>query len=574
MIHNLGYLIILAVSILSAWQVRKRNCIEAFLQDTSFQRYQLPITSPYMVFVTIPLCFILAIRRQLSISFGTIGISLYICLLFISHIDHIRTMDPQSDSKNFRNNPPGVFPTARYAISMMILDHYLVSSDYSSYFLGYFVHISICYAVLLALLPLLRRCISSRVCGYLWLLPLMAFPFFRFGLSMVEPLLVIHTPIRLTNTLVVIWAIGFIAILLWYFLSHLHFRRQLLRNAKPVNNPEIQKLWLSVLNVCYFKQPLPTLLYSPNTATPLSIGRAGKNMCVVLPEKDYSLEDLRLIFYHELIHTGRDDVNTKLCFSLLAAFFWFNPLMWIALHRITEDLELSCDETTLLCEKDATRHHYADLLLSTAADSRGFSTCLSASAKSLRHRLKNILTPRNRLNGYLIVGLFCLLFLLFQGSIAFSYNQGSGADYIFPSTDASEYTISYIRRNEYYDSTGSYEPPVQYHCTDSEALYDYLISLNLSCITGSSYDHTSYSRYTICYVVSEGKVYIDLRDSTIVVSSDIGNRHYRYLYYHGGTIDWEYFRSLLGPYNYMHETEETQPAETQPKIPILPPHKS
>ena len=507
-----GCIVIIAVSILSAWRIRRRTRIESFQQETSRQRYQLPFALPF-----------------------------------------------------------GIAYLIQYLLFWMILKSesiYLPSA--ASIFLGYCTHISLCYAVLLLLLPLLRRCISSRVCGYLWMFPMMGFPLLNLGFALNAPLLVIHTPIHLTNTLVIIWAVGVVGILLWFAISHLHFRRQLLRHAQPVKEPQILELWNGVLEISCFKEPLPQLLRSPDTATPLSIGRNPKKMCVILPRKEYSREDLRLIFYHELIHTGRSDVNSKLCYSILAAFFWFNPLMWIALRRITEDLELSCDETTLLCEKEHTRHRYADLLLRTAGSRIGFSTCLSASAKSLRYRLKNTLKPAKRLSGYILAGMFCLFSLLFQGSIAFAYDHNTGAECIFPSADASEYTIYEIYEDSYYDCYGFYEPPRNYHCNDSNALFDYLCSLELYHITGVYHDNVLGYGCTIWYTYEEGKLYIDLKENTVKVSIDTSDRHERYVYYHGGAIDWDYLHSLLEE-GYV---EEPVPPETQAsEPPPLPWHK-
>ena len=45
-------------------------------------------------------------------------------------------------------------------------------------------------------------------------------------------------------------------------------------------------------------------------------------------------------------------------------------------------------ETVLLDADSSVKRQYAGLLLKTAGDERGFTTCLSASAGALRYRLK------------------------------------------------------------------------------------------------------------------------------------------------------------------------------------------
>ena len=53
---------------------------------------------------------------------------------------------------------------------------------------------------------------------------------------------------------------------------------------------------------------------------------------------------------------------------------------------------------------------YAELILSTAGDARGFSTCLSASARGLRYRLRSIVKPEKKRRGILLLS--ALSFLL------------------------------------------------------------------------------------------------------------------------------------------------------------------
>ena len=65
--------------------------------------------------------------------------------------------------------------------------------------------------------------------------------------------------------------------------------------------------------------------------------------------------------------------------------------MRVAARKSADDLELSCDETVLAGEDSGSRKRYAELILKTAGDERGFTTCLSATATALRYRLKNII---------------------------------------------------------------------------------------------------------------------------------------------------------------------------------------
>lgn len=58
----------------------------------------------------------------------------------------------------------------------------------------------------------------------------------------------------------------------------------------------------------------------------------------------------------------------------------------------------------LLDEPQPVRRQYAELLLQTAGDERGFTTCLSATAGALRYRLRNIMTPGKKRTGAILSG--------------------------------------------------------------------------------------------------------------------------------------------------------------------------
>ena len=159
----------------------------------------------------------------------------------------------------------------------------------------------------------------------------------------------------------------------------------LLTSAEPVMDPGVLRLWEEEQTAFQVKQgykkdpqPIP-LVRSERITTPLTIGLLKNSVCMVLPQKDYTEEEYRLIFQHELTHIGREDNGNKFFLTFCTAMCWFNPLMWIAMRQCAADLERSCDETVLLNADMETKKQYAFLLLKTAGDDRGFTTCLSAS---------------------------------------------------------------------------------------------------------------------------------------------------------------------------------------------------
>ncbi len=57
--------------------------------------------------------------------------------------------------------------------------------------------------------------------------------------------------------------------------------------------------------------------------------------------------ELRYIFLHELAHLKRHDIYLGWLASLLQVLHWFNPLVWLAFHKMRADRELACDALVL-----------------------------------------------------------------------------------------------------------------------------------------------------------------------------------------------------------------------------------
>lgn len=297
------------------------------------------------------------------------------------------------------------------------------------------VLLSLYFAVLLLLLPLLRRTISARACATLWLLPVfLYYNIVVWQRTFVPPLVVLSIPNGLVPVLLGIWLAGAVAVVLWYLVSHLRFRRRLLKDARPVEDVDVINLWWDEHRLALV-QPHIKLVTSPAAASPLTIGLFTSTMCTVLPERDYTLDQYQLIFRHELRHVQRMDISTKCFYLFCKALCWFNPLMWAAIRKASADLELSCDEMVVYDAEDHTRREYASLLLETAGDARGLTTCLSASASSLRHRLKGVMVPRERGSGALVLGLIMAVLVLCSGLIWVSTANGTAGELLFPNQE-------------------------------------------------------------------------------------------------------------------------------------------
>ena len=91
-----------------------------------------------------------------------------------------------------------------------------------------------------------------------------------------------------------------------------------------------------------------TLIETPDVGSPALLGFVRP--CLLLPAgltRTFSLEELRHVFLHELAHIKRHDIFIGWLATILQILHWFNPLVWVAFHRMRVDRELACDALAL-----------------------------------------------------------------------------------------------------------------------------------------------------------------------------------------------------------------------------------
>lgn len=401
----------------------------------------------------------------------------------------------------------------------------------ASFCFGVFLHICLYYVLLMPALPFLRRHINARSCAVLWMIPNYLYITQMNYMSLPAPRWVVEVPAALVTVLLCAWLAGFAAVLGWKTVSHLLFRARILRRAAPVTDPAVLEVWGREVEDARFKKPKFQLVTSPDVCTPLSVGLFARSVRVVLPERDYTPEELALVFRHELVHIGREDAWSKFFLVFCTAMCWFNPLMWAAMRKSAEDLELSCDETVLLGAGEDVKRRYAGLLLKTAGDERGFTTCLSASADSLRYRLKSVVEPTRKHTGALAVGLVFFLLCMSCGYVALAYGEGTGAELIYQSRDPEQYALRYMYRED--------DPyhPIQL-CTGEAGLHRYLSSLRLEQIAGNYSFQQEGKRLFLLFDAPEGTLGVMLSDDFIKLSPLYGRAEAQYYYLPDG-LDWE-----------------------------------
>ena len=405
-----------------------------------------------------------------------------------------------------------------------------------------FLELGVYYVLLMAVMPWLRRWVSARVCAMLWLLPDWIYVFVgRLDLPTDGKKLVLHAPGTLVYVLLAVWAVGAVGVMVWKIGSHLAFRRRILKNAVPVTDGQTLHVWEIELERAWIRKCKWKLVRSDAVTTPLSIGLYNRTTRIVLPMREYTQEELSLILRHEIIHISRGDPEAKFFLTFCTAMCWFNPLMWAAMRKSADDFELSCDESVLLDEPQPVRRQYAELLLQTAGDERGFTTCLSATAGALRYRLKAVMKPEKKRTGAILIGLTLFALSMCSGYVALAYDAQPGAAHIFGGQDLSTVTV---------DSVDPWNDPRGKDgvCLNEEALKAYLASLELELYTEEIHAYNEDERTIFIEFDSpQGYLSAALCDRAVQVTRSQNGETTGRDYYLKTPLDWDYLDTLIAP---------------------------
>lgn len=393
--------------------------------------------------------------------------------------------------------------------------------------------ISIYFTVLLLFLPLLRKYFTARTCAAFWLIPvfLLSQPVMMYYTIPLPPAVYLYIPQVILTALRSIWITGFLLIFSVQIISHVSFIRILRKTSCPVEDPVLLEKWDAVREEMDYSVPVE-LRYSSAVKTPLSVGMRKKREITYLPERKFTETEAELIFRHELHHLQRKDTHTKFVLRFCNALGWIHPLVWLAVQKAEEDLELSCDEIVLKGAGPDKRIQYARLLLSIAGDSSGFTTCLSASAKTLRYRLKGVASGKAKRLGMGLLFVVMALSSLAAGRIALVTARGSAGE--VTGLDLRQVTGVNIQQPENEESL-----PV----TDTEAFSQYLSELKVEkCLTVYEEERDS-AKLWLDGDFGESGTGFSLTDDYFTIY-DRKDDNVKQQYYVSVPVDWEYIKSL------------------------------
>lgn len=133
-----------------------------------------------------------------------------------------------------------------------------------------------------------------------------------------------YAPIFDLRTLLsVVWGIGAIASFSYSLIQYALFRKRI-------------KITSADLGICKIG-----VYFAKEIEMPMLIGFFKP--CILLPEKDYSPDELGMIVLHEQTHKKRGDLWYKLLLLTVRSVHWFNPFVHMMVNSAKRDLEYCCD---------------------------------------------------------------------------------------------------------------------------------------------------------------------------------------------------------------------------------------
>lgn len=122
------------------------------------------------------------------------------------------------------------------------------------------------------------------------------------------------------------------------------------------------------------------------------------------------------ILRHERAHIAHKDPLVRMLGSAALVLHWWNPLVWYAIHKMNQDMEMFCDETVLAKASLTERKAYSNSLLQFAMKQSGLAVTVSFGESNTELRIKNVLRKKRKsiIAGVLagVVGILCVIVFL------------------------------------------------------------------------------------------------------------------------------------------------------------------
>ena len=188
---------------------------------------------------------------------------------------------------------------------------------------------------------------------------------------------------------------GAAAFLLYQGGCYVHFRRTVRRWKRDVARADYAAMLSDTARDLGVSAP--EMIVCEAVTTPAVTGLFRPRL--LLPHERYDVQELRYILRHELCHLKRRDMLFKLVLLAANAMHWFNPIVYLMLRQVDEDIELACDSAATDDLDRAERAAYSRTLLAAVQSNvRALpaTTCFGSTVERLKRRITNVLGAQKK----------------------------------------------------------------------------------------------------------------------------------------------------------------------------------
>ena len=122
--------------------------------------------------------------------------------------------------------------------------------------------------------------------------------------------------------------------------------RRIERGCQVLRDADWTKLLGELRGQWRIRRPV-TLLQSAENVMPGTWGTRRPTVLLPMEAGQWPPERRRVVLQHELAHVRRWDCWTQMITGIVGAFYWFNPLVWLAARRMCVERERACDDMVL-----------------------------------------------------------------------------------------------------------------------------------------------------------------------------------------------------------------------------------
>ena len=199
----------------------------------------------------------------------------------------------------------------------------------------------------------------------------------------------------------IVWIVGGAIILLSAIKDSIIFGFHVKKNCDTVKDQAILDIVNSHKRTIRIKREIKITTCAA-IQMPLVIGILRPN--ILLPTHIINKMDhkyLYTILLHEVYHIKRNDVLKNYIIMFAKALHWFNPLVWIGIKKMKEDMEFACDQQVFSQLDNEKGLQYCESLIQAARYLKKrkvpqFASSLCEKKSNLKERIIKMISPKKK----------------------------------------------------------------------------------------------------------------------------------------------------------------------------------